>query len=100
VRTPAKVVPLRSKGRYWIAEKLAMPSGTLSVKDWAGVEHTANLRLDAVDAATYVPDEGDFTGLGVWFFLVPFLLLITGVVGTWTHQFGIRGPGRRSRSIA
>ena len=88
-----KPVALKAKGKYWIGEKVGTGAYSLIVQDWSGRRYAQPLNLDATAlnaSATYVPDEGAYTGVGTWFFVIPFLMLLTGVVGYWTYRFGIR----------
>lgn len=80
---------------YWTAANLATPAsynGILKVlvEDWSGTKFTASIaapREAFEDSATVIPDEGDFTGIGTWFFLIPFLLVLTAIFVAWMGRF-------------
>lgn len=91
-----KPVKLKSWAAYWTSGKLEIPAnynGILKVlvEDWSEGKYSTVVpvpREALEDPSTYEPDEGDFTGMGTWFFLGPFLFVLTAVFAGWMGRFG------------
>lgn len=88
--------PLKPRALAFVSTPMKLPTNfdgklRLSVEDWNGAKHLAIIPFPEAafhNMATFVPDEGAYTGYGVWYFLAPFLFILSAIFFLWTFRLG------------